>query len=268
EAPVKDPNCEEPPMTFFTSDGADCPADAIIDVEVGDIIDNTGLFTIAGLDLGTMNMQLAPCFTDNCTDDLTYVVRNVDNGDPSETCSKTIVVEIEAVDDCGNVSVDALVCTFIIVDDVAPELEMPVVTEGDITCDDISVEDVTAFANGTLTPEEEAAFLDAAAALFVSNGLIPTGTTDDCNDSDYEEISIDVTLGDDCDIATLICTFVAVDVCGNTSEPASTSLNLIDDTAPVITCPADVEVDCTADNSPASTGMATATDDCGQEVAV
>jgi len=45
-------------------------------------------------------------------------------------------------------------------------------------------------------------------------------------------------------------------------------LNITDNVAPVITCPADVEVDCTADNSPASTGMATATDDCGQEATV
>ena len=162
---------EEATMLFYTSDGADCPSDAVVDVMVGDTIDQFGLFTIAGLDLGTMNMQLAPCFSDNCTDDLTYVIRSVDNGDASETCSKTIVLEIEAVDECGNVSVDALVCTFIIVDDVAPSLDMQADLDADITCSDISLEDAEGFANGTLTAAEEAAFLAAASDLFVTNSL-------------------------------------------------------------------------------------------------
>jgi hypothetical protein len=148
-------------------------------------------------------------------------------------------------------------------------LEMPSVLEGDITCSDIGLDAATGFANGTLTASEEAAFLSAASGLFVSNGLIPLGTNDDCNGSDWDEISIEVVLSDDCDaLATLICTFVAEDVCGNVSEAASTTLTITDNVAPVITCPADVEVSCTDDTSPGSLGMATATDDCGQDVTV
>jgi hypothetical protein len=176
---------------------------------------------------------------------------------------ETVITRIwTVIDEYDNaVSCDQVIT---VADTTAPALLMPLESEADITCSDISLDAATGFANGTLTPEEEAAFLDAASALFVSNGLIPTGTTDDCNTSDWEEISIEVTLSDSCDaLATLICTFVAEDACGNVSEPISTMLNLTDDLAPVITCPADMEVDCSADNSPASTGTATATDDCG-----
>ncbi|MCZ4410797.1 hypothetical protein O3Q51_18415, partial [Cryomorphaceae bacterium 1068] len=60
----------------------------------------------------------------------------------------------------------------------------------------------------------------------------------------------------------------AVDDCGNTSDPIATLLNIIDNTAPVITCPADAMVSCSDDTSPSATGEATATDDCGQEVMV
>ncbi len=263
EAPVFDLACQFD-FEFFTSQGVDCPSDAGFSFAEGDEFPVTEGYSIAGVDIPS----LLGCVTDNCTADENIIIRAAVITEVGDGCSTTFTVDFEALDECGNVG-GGFSCNYTITDDVAPELEMPQDLDGDITCSDISLQDAQGFANGTLTPEEEAAFLDAAAALFVSNGLIPVGTSDDCNTSDWEEISIEVTLSDSCDaLATLICTFVAEDACGNVSEPIATTLNIIDNTPPVITCPADVEVDCTADNSPASTGMATATDDCGQEVAV
>ncbi|MFT6173897.1 MAG: hypothetical protein ACJAZC_000617 [Cryomorphaceae bacterium] len=182
-------------------------------------------------------------------------------------CESVITRTWTVVDEYDNVvSCDQLIT---VVDTTAPELEMPAVLESDITYSDIGLEAATGFANGTLTPAEAATFLSAVSGLFVSNGLIPLGTNDDCNASDLEEVSIEVVLSSDCDaLATLICTFVAEDVCGNVSEAASTTLNITDNVAPVIICPADAVVSCTDDTSPGSLGMATATDDCGQDAAV
>ncbi|MDK0575336.1 hypothetical protein P6P35_15950, partial [Clostridium perfringens] len=60
---------------------------------------------------------------------------------------------------------------------------------------------------------------------------------------------------------TISRTWRATDVAGNFSECIQI-ITVHDVTAPVITCPADVTVDCEDDNTPAGTGTATATDIC------
>jgi hypothetical protein len=261
EAPVFDLGCAFD-FEFFTSQGVDCPSDAGFSFMEGDEFPVDSSYSIAGVSIPS----LLGCVTDNCTADEDIIIRAALITEIGDGCSTTFTVDFEAIDECGNVG-GGFSCNYTIIDDVAPELEMPQVLEGDITCSDISLEDAAGFANNTLTQPERQAFLQAARALFVSNGLIPLGTNDDCNESDWVEVNIEVTLSDSCDaLATLICTFAAEDDCGNVSEAIATSLNIVDNTAPVITCPANVTVDCSADNSPAATGTATATDDCGGEV--
>ena len=120
--PVLVDNCQEPPMYLYTSNGADCPADASADVAPGDVIDLDALFSVAGIDLGAINGVFLPlCFDDCSSADLVYKVRSVDNGD-SDGCERTISVYIEAMDECGNTSVDAMLCQFIVKDDTAPVL--------------------------------------------------------------------------------------------------------------------------------------------------
>ena len=67
--------------------------------------------------------------------------------------------------------------------------------------------------------------------------------------------------------STIERTWTATDDCGN----ASTCLQIIDvadDTPPVITCPADVNLDCTDSTDPSNTGEATATDDCDTSLTI
>jgi hypothetical protein len=53
---------------------------------------------------------------------------------------------------------------------------------------------------------------------------------------------------------------------GNLSASCQATVNVVDTTAPAITCPADVVLECPADTSPAATGTATAVDNCSTPV--
>ncbi len=61
--------------------------------------------------------------------------------------------------------------------------------------------------------------------------------------------------------------WTATDACGN-SASCTQSISFVDTTAPVITCPANVQLQCGASTAPANTGSATATDNCGGTVTI
>ena len=56
-------------------------------------------------------------------------------------------------------------------------------------------------------------------------------------------------------------TFTVTDNCGNVGT-ATQKISIVDTTAPVLTIPANASIECTADITPGSLGMATATDNC------
>ena len=62
-------------------------------------------------------------------------------------------------------------------------------------------------------------------------------------------------------------TYIATDACGK-ADTCDQIITVIDDTAPAITCPADLTIECDDDSSPANTGSATATDNCGGAVTI
>jgi hypothetical protein len=72
----------------------------------------------------------------------------------------------------------------------------------------------------------------------------------------------DITAGGACpQELTITRTWVATDDCGNTSSCVQT-IFVDDSTAPVLTCPANITIQCTASTLPANTGTATAIDNC------
>ncbi|HKK40417.1 MAG TPA: T9SS type A sorting domain-containing protein [Cryomorphaceae bacterium] len=256
EAPVFDLLCQID-FQFTTSEGFDCPSDAAFSFEVGDEFSVSEGYTIAGFDAPS----LSGCVVDNCTADEDLIIRVAAITEEGDGCNKVFTVDFEAIDECENVG-GGFSCTYTIIDDEAPVLNMPEVTEGETSCTEVSLEDAEAYVNGELTEEEAEEFINGVRAIFIEQGLFPEGATDDCGDASFDEIDIAVSLGECPSLVTFECIFVAVDECENTSEPISTFLTLVDDTPPVITCPADAEVSCEDGDSPDVTGMATATDDC------
>ena len=87
---------------------------------------------------------------------------------------------------------------------------------------------------------------------------MPTAT-DDCDGAPVFDYS-DVTIGGNCpQDMQIIRTWVATDACNNSST-CDQIISIEDNEAPIISCPADVTVECTESFDPADTGMASATD--------
>lgn len=91
-----------------------------------------------------------------------------------------------------------------------------------------------------------------------------TGTataTDNCDATPTVTFS-DVTVGGGCpQERTITRTWTATDDCGN-STACQQTIVVDDSVAPVISCPANITIQCTASTLPANTGSATATDNC------
>ena len=66
---------------------------------------------------------------------------------------------------------------------------------------------------------------------------------------------------------TITRVYTATDVCGNSATCAQT-ITVFDDTAPTITCPADVSVECTSEIPPVDPGAVVTSDNCGGTVTV
>jgi hypothetical protein len=260
EAPQFDLGCAFD-FVLPTSGGADCPAEASFSFEEGDEFPITQGYTIAGFEIPS----LFGCVVDNCTAEEDIIIKVANISEVGDDCVKTFTVDFEAIDECGNVG-GGFSCNYEVIDDTAPELIMPDELEGEIPASEVDLDVVESFVNGELSEADSLAFIAFAEQLFVSNGLIPLGTTDNCNPSDWVEVAIDVVLGDCTEPAQFNCFFIAVDDCGNESEPVVTTITVVEDTPPVIECPDDATVSCDEDTSPANTGMATATDNCGGEV--
>ncbi|MDX1477566.1 MAG: CHRD domain-containing protein, partial [Saprospiraceae bacterium] len=110
----------------------------------------------------------------------------------------------------------------------------------------------------------------------------PADVTVECDDSTDPANTGVATATDNCDVSpmltysdvstisgcpqasTILRTWTATDICGNTATCVQT-INVVDTTPPTITCPADVTVECTASTDPADTGFATAADNCDSE---
>src|SRR4029453_17844503 len=85
--------------------------------------------------------------------------------------------------------------------------------------------------------------------------------TDNCDATPLITFS-DVTIGGSCpQELTITRTWRATDDCGNSSS-CNQTISVDDSQAPLITCPPNITIECTASTLPANTGIATSTDNC------
>ena len=176
-----------------------------------------------------------PTFDDNCDTDVTLTMDDIELADA--VCGfLSIHTRIWTVtDDCGN---SAKASQTITLEDTTP----PVITcPADLTieCD----EDIDPSNTGTATATDNC-------------------TPDNAIDITYEDV--DSSLGGCNGSGTITRVWTAKDLCGNSST-CEQRITIEDTTPPVITCPADLTIECDEDIDPSSTGSATATDNCGPD---
>ncbi len=203
-----------------------CPGDVTVDCED----DNTPVGT------GTATA------TDNCTPvgniTITWGDVSTYDADPANVLhyNYTITRTWTATDVAGNAS--SCVQTITVHDVTAPVITCP----GDVTVD--CEDDNTPVGTGTATATD---ICTPVGNITVTWGDVSTYDADPANVLHYNY--------------TITRTWTATDVAGNASSCVQT-ITVHDVTAPVITCPGDVTVDCEDDNTPVGTGTATATDIC------
>jgi hypothetical protein len=166
--------------------------------------------------------------TDNC--DATPAITYADT-ETSGACAqeKTITRTWTATDDDGNFA--QCTQTITVVDNTPPVISCP--ANIGIECDE------------SLDPSH-------------------TGTataTDNCDPAPS------ITYSDQQHIGSITRTWTATDACGNSAQCQQT-ITVDDTTNPVITCPADITIECSASTAPANTGSATATDNCDVNPAI
>jgi hypothetical protein len=167
--------------------------------------------------------------TDGCdaTSIITYSDVSVSGSCPQEyTITRTWMAE----DDCGNISTCA---QMILIDDsMGPVLTCPPNVTIECTASTLPEQTGNASATDNCDLAPNISYLDAT-----TNGSCPQEHT-------------------------INRTWTATDDCGNTSTCVQV-IFIDDSTPPVITCPPNVTIQCTAVTEPSNTGTATATDNCG-----
>ena len=153
-------------------------------------------------------------------------------------------------DDCGNASSCVQIVT--VVDNEAPVITCP---------DDTTVECLSAGSGANCIAD----FFTVIVSTDPSNTGSATAT-DNC-DSPSVSYSDTLTSGTCPQENVITRSWTAADGCANSSS-CDQVIIVVDNTAPIITCPADVTVDCEDDSSSAGTGSASATDNCDNDVTV
>ncbi|HZV44030.1 MAG TPA: prealbumin-like fold domain-containing protein, partial [Saprospiraceae bacterium] len=172
----------------------------------------------------------------------TGTATSIDNCDLSPTITSTDVTTAGScpqayiitrtwisADDCGNMNTCNQIIT--VIDNVAPSISCP----------------------GNVTIQCTASTLPANTGTATS--------TDNC-DLSPAITSSDVTLAGSCPQAYIITrTWTSTDLCGNVSS-CNQTISVIDNIAPIISCPVDITITYPASTDPSNTGTATASDLC------
>ncbi len=164
--------------------------------------------------------------SDNCS---TFVITSSDVNLPGDCPqNRTIIRTWKALDACGNSS----------------------------TCNQVvTIHDST---NPTMSCPPNVTIECTASTLPANTGT--ASASDNC--STFAVTSSDVTVAGGCPQAYIITrTWKAQDACGN-STTCNQIISIHDSTPPLITCPANLTIQCIASTLPANTGSASATDNC------
>lgn len=220
-----------------------CPPDVIVDCEDSTAPDSTGVAT------ATDNCDTAPvvAFSD-------VTVQGIC---PQEF---TVTRTWTATDECGNSTACVQV---VMVQDTTPPTFNP----------DCQAEFTFFTSEGSACPTEAEVSLEVGQIVGEAETWIVGGNEipglngclfDNCGDSDSLEARVDSIVydGDNCSVAITIYFTILNDCDTNNVNLFVNVVTILDDEAPMLTCPADITINCEDSTSPDSTGMATATDNC------
>ncbi|MFC3877584.1 HYR-like domain-containing protein, partial [Winogradskyella maritima] len=173
--------------------------------------------------------------SDNCAIDENSFILLSENSD-GNTCPETVTRVYQIADESGNLMTCSQIIT--IDDEIVPSITTQ--------ASDINIE------CGVSDPNALQNWLDSNGGAVATDNCSAVTWVNDYGQDDSLQ----------CDPQTGISvTFTATDACGNSSM--TTAMYFIQDTTPPsISVPADVTIECSADESSANTGIATGSDDC------
>ncbi len=210
-------------------------------MQVITVLDNTLPTVTCPVDVTVQCASLVPpvntalvTSSDNCS---APTVTHVSDVTVNQLCTNryTLIRTYRATDVCGN----SATCnqTITVFDDTAPGVTCP--------------------ANVTVQCANLVPAVNTASVM----------ATDNCSSPLVTHVS-DVTVDQACpDRYTLHRTYRATDVCGNSTTCVQV-ITVFDNTAPVLSCPGNLTISCTAITLPSNTGSGTAMDNCGGTVTV
>jgi hypothetical protein len=208
-----------------------CPADVTVNCEEDRSSAATGVATA----------------TDNCDDDVT--ITEIDSVAAGSCPQEEVITRTwTGTDDCGNASSCEQIVA--VVDDENPAISCP--PDVTLNCQDNASSYNTGVAKATDNCDKTG---DGHQHPWWSWWHHHGDKGVEINESDS------VAAGSCPQEAVIERTWTGTDDCGNTAS-CTQVITIVDDEAPMMTCPADVTVNCEDDSSSASTGAATATDNC------
>ncbi len=240
---------------------------ALAAFSTGDCADDIDLAALATAAEATANggpafiLGALPLATDECSPPITYSA-SASLGATSNACVAFVELEVSAMDACGNVGLASFLVTYTITGSgaavlpAAPPAAMATTSAG-ANClmpfGTLAIGDMFA-PNATVTIGGQAVSLPSSAEIMGCVGLNPMFTITALNSAASADLCV----------TNLIVDFTFDSDCGSAgSLPYSLSVDLIDDTAPLVIAPANTTITCLDDpNNLMLTGEATATDNC------
>ncbi|MEZ5031033.1 MAG: DUF5011 domain-containing protein [Saprospiraceae bacterium] len=260
--------------TWVFTDDCDNTAECVQVLTVEDTTDPTWNQGMPGDQ--TVNCQSVPTApggltaSDNCDAmvDVTFDELSTQGADPTQCdfYTYTITRTWTATDDCGNETIHTQTVT--VQDVTAPTFTAPanIVAADQLSCgdeDDLGLTGFPSNIDDNCAPDDADGmdgYTNGATSWVTSEGYTVSFTTFLTVPQPFAECSLSGN-GLHNRKYQVSRVWTVEDPCGNSSTALQT-INIIDDTPPVITCPANVTVECSDDLSSTSQGMASATDNC------